>query len=75
MTDAKRRMQEDIAKTFDFIRFMIAHPQMLRKIKNGAEIRFVSGHSRKAPRTARSGRNVQEFSSETVFHEFRGQRV
>jgi hypothetical protein len=37
----KDRVERDIGLTFDFLRYLIAHPEMIDKIPDGAKIEFV----------------------------------
>ena len=67
MADTKERLQKDIAEAFDFARFILRHPRLLGKIRNGAEVSFVPAASRGLRRTSRTSKRVQSFSAETVF--------
>ncbi len=68
MADTKERLQKDIAEAFEFARFVLKHPRMLGKIKNGSEVQFVPTASHRAARSSRASKNIQSFSTETVFH-------
>lgn len=35
------RVERDIAMTFDFLRYLIGHPEMLDDISDGSEIEFI----------------------------------
>jgi hypothetical protein len=67
-TSDKEQVQRDISKAFDFVRFLIKKPQMLKKIKDGSEICFVPAASSKIPRSSRMSKKVQVFTTELVFH-------
>ncbi|MBI5245195.1 MAG: hypothetical protein HY922_16150 [Elusimicrobia bacterium] len=60
-------MRRDISEAFDFVRFLIKHPEMLKKIKNGAEISIVPEAARRSGRP-KAGRRIQFFAAETVYH-------
>ncbi len=67
-TNDKEQIKRDISEAFDFVRFLIKKPQMLKKIKDGCEICFVPVASSKIPRSSRMSKQTQIFSTETVFH-------
>lgn len=63
----KERLRTDIAEAFDFARFLLKNPGMLKKIRNGAAIRIIpAGASPTA--SPRLPRHVSAFTVETVFH-------
>lgn len=63
----KGQMRADIAEAFDFARFILKNPGMLKKIRNGSAIRIVPAGANPAA-SARLPRNVEAFTAETVFH-------
>ncbi|MBI2901274.1 MAG: hypothetical protein HYY17_13910 [Planctomycetes bacterium] len=64
----KGRLQKDIAEAFAFVRFLIRHPRMLGKVKNGAEVEFIPAACRPLLPAVRGRGKVQSFYAETVFH-------
>ncbi len=66
MAEDTEKMSEDILQAFDFVRFIVKHPNALRKIKNGVDVKIVSALAA-SHRSNRSGK-VQSFVCERVFH-------
>lgn len=63
----KERLGTDIAEAFDFARFLLKNPGMLKKIRNGSAIRIIPAGARPAA-SPRLPRHVSAFTAETVFH-------
>ena len=68
MADTKEHLQKDIAEAFEFARFILKHPKILNKIKNGSEIQFVPAAASRTVRLSSATKKIQAFSTETVFH-------
>jgi hypothetical protein len=64
----KEQVRKDIAETFAFVRFLVKKPALLRKIKNGSEIRILPAQTARAGRAGRGAGRVQFFAAETTFH-------
>lgn len=62
----RERERADISEAFDFARFVIKHPDVLRKVRSGSYIRIVPAGAR-APKSARLPRHTQTFAAERVF--------
>ncbi|HAZ08599.1 MAG TPA: hypothetical protein DCZ01_08790 [Elusimicrobia bacterium] len=60
-------MRADIAEVFDFARFLLKNPGMLKNIRNGSAIRILPAGARPAD-SPRLPRNVEAFTAEMVFH-------
>ncbi len=68
MTSHEReQMRTDIAETFAFVRFILKNPKMLKKIRNGSEVKILPFGAGLAS-SSRVSRGVQVFTAETVFH-------
>lgn len=67
-TKNMEQLRMDISEAFDFARFLIKNPKMLKKIKNGSEIRFTPAVHQKMPHSYHPPKNVQAFVAETIFH-------
>ncbi|MBI2503862.1 MAG: hypothetical protein HYW07_11595 [Candidatus Latescibacteria bacterium] len=39
--DEKHHMERDVALTFDFLRYLVDHPEMMNEIPDGAELEFI----------------------------------
>ncbi len=59
-------IRTDIREAFDFARFLIAHPDMLKKVRNGSHIQIIPAGAKVAERP-RLPRRVQAFAAERVF--------
>lgn len=68
--DEKYHMERDIALTFDFLRYLVDHPEMTNEIPDGAELEFIGsdiittepaeGHNHGKKRTIISTKRVFE---------------
>ncbi|MBI5884057.1 MAG: hypothetical protein HZB91_13255 [Elusimicrobia bacterium] len=65
MKENREKIRRDIAEAFDFMRFLIKHPRMLAKIRNGSEIRILPAGV--CLQASRASKRVQTFAAETVF--------
>lgn len=69
--DDKHHMERDIALAFDFLRYLVDHPEMMDEIPDGAELEFIGSdiitvepaedHSQGKKRTLISAKRVFEF--------------
>ena len=63
----KELINKNIGMTFDFLRYVVDHPEMINSIPNGAELSFIDKDMPMSLEEMKEARRVMRYKVEHVF--------